>query len=388
MISFSNRISRTERKKLRGGKKTGIALSLALLLVCLIVGRSYREEIGRFLRDSILPSPDYARLASVADSLIVSTVSAFRLDHSPAESTVTRSDGLSHKRFTQTWPPRLPFEIFVQKLDMAARQRGFYCECVESKNRVDCSIILEDEIVGQITMESDRLARLAGRRLAIILKNPGSSINEQLSELAKSGVPLAYIGSPNTFPAGKIKNTLESAGVSTLLEVPGREAGVFKMLERKGKSPKKNWGDSDDLAADIILRHPDTAALFVDRAGGVDLPFIAAIMRNAQASGIAYLYENTRPDAVDSLAYSSGLRIVRMKNVAEFSNGKAEDFMTALTSELIAPGFPSEKTVIIDIKMIDFNSLLEMAGRFDEIGVKIMRYIELTDTTESLLRIN
>ena len=389
MISFPDRISRTERKRLRGGKKAAIALSLALILLCLVFGKSYRDEIGRFLANSLFNTGDNSRFIALADSLIISTTADFDLtDSLLADSAITGTDGQSYRRYRQAWPSRLPFEFFVERIQKVSRERGLDCSCAEFKDRAECSLARGNNIVGMIKIEADRLTGLADRSLAIILKNPGALKNEQITELIDSGILFAYIGSANTFPSGKTKESYEKAGVSTLLEIPGKEADIFKPPDKKSKSAKKKEKKTDDLAVEILRRHPNTKAFYFDKSKGYDLPFVSSVLREARTTGIAYLYENSMPDIIDSLAYSNGLQIIRMKNIAELPVDHIGEFKTALLSGLIFPDYPSVNIVMITVRNGDTRDLIELAKTVRSVGVKLVNYIELTHTTENLLRID
>ena len=385
MIIFPDRISRSERRKFKNVKKARIALSLAVALSLLVIGKAYLNDIERFLARSLFRFSENTEFPLLVDSLIARTSADFRLSDSLSiDSVITPIDGVSYRRFRQPWPNKLPFEFYIERLQRLCRENSLYCECTDYGNEVACSILLDNRVGGELRLEKRRSAKLDGRSLSIVIENLGALKNEELLELIEIGLPFAYIGSPDTYPAGKIKKALSTKHITAILELPGREADIIEPRGKKGKSSSKGDKDTGARVSDILGRHPNTKVLFFDRSKGYDLPFVEEIMRKSAIDGIAYLYDNPESDIIDSLAYSHGLNIITVKNVAEFRMSNDNEFRARLIGEMISPDFPDNGYLAVDLEKISIKTLLNLKTFAHNANVKFVAYTDLAETVLSL----
>lgn len=385
MIIFPDRISRSERRKFKNVKKARIALSLAVALSLLVIGNAYLNDIERFLTRSLFGFSENAEFPLLADSLIARTSADFRLSDSlSVDSVITPIDGISYRRFRQPWPNKLPFEFYIERLQRLCRENSLYCECTDYGNEVICSVLLDNRVGGELTLEKRWGTKLEGRSLSIIIENLGALKNEELLELIEAALPFAYIGSPNTYPAGKIKKALSSKHITAILELPGKEADIIEPRGKKGKSSLKGNKNTGARVSDILGRHPNTKVLFFDRSKGYDLPFVEEILRKSAILGIAYLYDKSESDIIDSLAYSHGLNIVSVKNVAEYRMSNGEEFKARLIGEMISPDFPDSGYLAVDLEKINIKMLLNLKTFAHNANIKFVAYIGLAETVLSL----
>ncbi|MEE9555421.1 MAG: hypothetical protein V3W18_14130 [candidate division Zixibacteria bacterium] len=389
MMNFPDRISRSERKRFKNVKKTRIALALALALSLLVVGKTYLTDIERLLSRSLARISENGEFTLLADSIIVKTSADFQLSDSlSVDSVITTIDGLSYRRFRQAWPRKIPFEFYIRRLQKFCREQGLLCDCNDSGTIANCSIRLDNRVGAELILEQSRKTRLENRQISVLVKNPGALKNTELLELIETGLPFAYIGSANTYPAGKIKKALASANITAILELPGRKSDIIEPGGKKGKSSNKSRNNLSVLATDILGRHPNTKVLYFDKSNGYDPPFVEEIIRKSVDKGIAYLYDSIEPDFIDSLAYSYGLNIISMKNIAEFNIGRSDEFRVKLTYEMTSPGFSHQRLLVADMEKIKIESLIKLKSFAHKVDINFLDYIGLADTVLSFQRID
>ena len=380
------RLSRRERLKLSGRRRVQFVLALAILLLILLAIRTWRTQ----LRDIIDP-PDYAEIQATADSVILQAGESFVLTDTAYVDSVSnrrnpRREVYVCRRYGQFWPGVLPFEFYVQRLQQLCRENGLACDCEEtSENRLDCKVGAHGLDGALVQVKKAARTELKGRRTAILMKNLGALDNDKIMRIAENGIAFSYLATPDVYPSARIKKALEAAGITSILEIPTDISDLPDFQGRaSGSRGKPGRRKNRDLAASLFDHHPNPAAIIIDRTGSVDSSFVTAVIEEAKKRKAAYIYDNASPDAIDSLAYSSGLVILNMKNVADFSNGRFDHNRAALLRELILSQEPIQRIILIEGSAVEVGDLLDLQRSFHRLGVKLMNSISLMETRESL----
>jgi hypothetical protein len=379
-----DRLSRTDRQRLRTGAKTRAAMALAIILILLIAGRVYWNRLMQVIPDDIFGSRSYAEIQALADSAIIQACSDFRLsDTLRVDTLIQQQDGNFLRVFGLSWPRNLPFEFLAKSIAELCRESRLSCDCRESAadDYMTCDISSGEIVRARLIVREDRKAKLNGRGLALVFKNLGSLGYEKIREILKGGVIFGYIGSPNEYPSGRIKRALRSAGVATILEIPGKKSDL---IEFKNKNESHTTDKFDiGLMSDIFRRHPNVGAVYVSKSDEYELGIVKAAISTAKKNNIPYLYQNSRPDEIDSLAYSSGLDIMAMKNVADFSDGFNNEEVTLLVHDLAVPDNPDTLIAIVNGENCDEKSLVRLRDTLNGLGIKLFGFNQLTDAVDS-----
>jgi hypothetical protein len=364
-------------------------LSLTLILLCLISGKLFKKDIQRLWRSGIISSPDETSFQALADSLARRTGLEFQLSDSVVvDSLLDQPGGPIYRRIRIPWPKHLPFEFYARRLRKLCVENQLSCDCVESskERQMTCSIRGNGLIGALAVVKADGRIKLKGREIAIVIKNLGLWNNDDILETLEADLLFAYIGSPNTFPTGKMKSALESAGIITILELPREKTGLVEFRDKKNKSKRGKDLSVRELWADIFERHPNIKAIYFDKSYGCDLAFVKTAISQAAENNVAFIYKNSEPDEVDSLAYSGGLDIIRFdgaKNIADFDNLNLEETKAELLAELILPGKPHKLILTFDAAKTDHQAIIRLYDSLLDIGINPKSYIDLVDTLES-----
>jgi len=381
------RLSRSERRKLKRNIKAKVALALALALLLLALGKAYWKEIGRLFSSAHDDSQDKYAFQALADSLIIQTVRDFQLsDHIYVDSLANQIGGPSYRCLRQPWPSRLPWEFYIRGLQQLCLQNELSCDCLEWAKQQKTTCVLSHGGLkgGQITLETNKSAKLKGRDVAFIIRNLGAWNNESILEIIDRRIRFGYIGTPDTYPTGKMKKTLEAAGIISILELPGRKSGLIDFKNKQGRLSGKKSGSDKELMAEIFERHPNLKIIYFDKTFGYELPFVRTGISQAGERKAAYLYNNSAPDQVDSLAYSGGLDIISAKKFADFDGEFEADSVASILSDLIMPDPPNRRILVIDAREYSPLMFIRLYDTFSGLGINIKNCIELTDTLGSL----
>jgi hypothetical protein len=351
------RLSRRERLKLSGRRRVQFVLALTILLLILMAIRTWRTQ----LREMINP-PDYAEIQAVADSVIVRAGQSFGLtDTTYVDSLLNqrnpRKEVYVCRRYGQPWPGALPFEFYVRRLQELCREKQLVCDCEESsENRLDCRVGAHGLDGALVRVRKAARTELKGRQAAILIRNLGAVDNDKIMRIADNGIPFSYLATPDVYPSARIKKALEGAGVSSILEIP---ADRSNLPDFPGRASGDRRNDRD-LAATLFDHHANPAAVLIRRTDHIDSSLVTAVIEEAKSRKAAYIYDNESPDAIDSLAYSSGLVILNMKNVADFSGNRFNYNRSAVLRELILSEEPIQRIILIEGSAVEAGDLLSL----------------------------
>jgi hypothetical protein len=386
IVSEYGRLSRRQRLRLSGKRKLQFALALAVMLLILVVIRNWWPQLK-----NLVSPPDYIEIQAVADSLILQAGSSFALtDTTVSDSLLARNnprgDSYACRLYGQPWPAILPFEFYVERLQELCRQKSLTCNCQESgENNLDCRVGVGGFDGAMVRVRRTARTGLAGRRVAFLIKNLGALSNSEIMKMVDNGVIFSYLATPDVYPSTRIKNALERAGVTSILEIPAERSNLIELWQRaSGKEGKSHGQEDRELVASLFERHPGSGAIIVKRTGGVDSSFVTSIIEEAKKRKAAYIYDNESPDAIDSLAYSSGLVILNMKNIADFSDGRFDHNRSAFLRELILSSEPFQRTIMLEGSAVDVDDLLSLQRTLQRLGVNSVNSISLMEAEESL----
>ncbi len=386
-----NRLSRKERRRLTASKKAPIALTLAVLLLLLVLGNTQWRRVERFFR-----SDDLGQIQTLADSIAIQAGESFYLSDSSYTDSLLNQFGETEgghiiRRIRQPWPDYLPFEFYVERLRELSRDNGLNCDCVESgkEKRLLCTIGSGAFTGAQIIVEPRRSTRLSGREIAFVFQNLGALSDEKIMEILNHDITFSYFAFPDVYPSSRIKKALEKTGVVSIIELPADISNLPEFESRDGKpSPKTKRNrkemNHEELVRNLFGRHPNPGAVFFKRSDGFDSAFVRSAIELARETKTAYLYENPAPDGIDSLAYSSGLKMISMNSIADFQNSTVGEVGPVLLHDLISSRIPVQKVILFDAAMLDVKELIDLHKSLLRLGVNILDCISLADVRESL----
>jgi len=383
MIS-NDRISRKQRLKALNNKKARIALILALILILLVVGKTYRTQLGILLDNKLVKSILRDRIPEDADSLAFQTGYSFQLNNSPEVDTVFRdTTGIGFKRITQPWPSELPLVFYARRLQELSGNFGVDCNCVMfgENDSLVCELISGDNSRADVAVIPDKKTGLEGRFLGIILKNIYELRNQDIARIVDSKFPFGYLAEIDVFPAGDIKKRLRSEWVTAILTMPTSRKDLIKydLLKKEGKS------DYRDLASDLLNRHPNLALLRFDRSEDTDYLFVKALIIQAKEKKIGYIYEDGAPDRIDSLAFSAGLAFVSYNKVLDYTEKGFKEIQTDLVTELVRSRDPRKTAITIDISKIQIQRIIGLMKYLKKIGINMLPINKLSDYPEFMI---
>lgn len=385
------RLSRKERRRLTANKKAPIALGLAVLLLLLVLGNTQWRRIERFFG-----SDDLGEIQALADSIAIQAGESFYMSDSSYTDSLLNQPGApegSHiiRRIRQPWPDHLPFEFYVERLQELSRVNGLICDCIESEKerRLFCTIGSGAFAGAQIIVEPRRSTKLAGREMAFVFRNLGALSDEKITEILDHDITFSYFAFPDVYPSSRIKKALEQAGVVSIIELPADILDLPEFGSQDGKpSPKSKRNRKEinhgELVRNLFGRHPNAGAVFFKRSDGFDSAFVRSAIELAKETKTAYLYENSTPDGIDSLAYSSGLTMISMNSVADFRISTIGEVGPVLLQDLILSRIPVQQVILFDAAMLDVEEFIDLHNTLLRLGVNILDYISLADVRESL----
>lgn len=385
------RLSRKERRQLTVNKNAPVALGLAVLLLFLILGNTYRDRIERLFR------PDNpGETQALAYSIAIQTGESFHLSDSSYTDSLLAQPGDPEsdyiiRRIRQPWPNDLPFEFYVGRLRELSLDNGLTCDCIESgkERRLLCTIGTSSLIGAQIIVETQHRTKLSDREIAFVFWNLGALSNEKIMEILESDITFSYIASPDIYPSSQMKRKLEEAGIVSIIELPADVSTLAELgssdnkPSSKGKRNRKKMSHRG-LVEILFRRHPNPGAIFFKRSDDLDSAFVGSAIGFARKTKTAYLYENPTPDGIDSLAYSSGLKMIYMNSVADFRGSSIGEIRLMLLQNLISSQIPVRKITLFDAAVLDVRELIDLQNTIRRLGINILDCISLADVRESL----
>ncbi len=386
------RLSRKLRGKLYRDNKKNIALILAFLLIILVVGNYRLESLKNFVSRNLPGKSGLKELSQLAGSMVVDIDRSFFLDDSTrVGQDLLLPDGRSVMSMTQPWPAALPLVIYAEKIEREAGSRGFSCDCVESPRDkiLTCMIKSDDYIVLALNVESSANTYLRGRSVGFVLDDLGGLIGRDLIRILDSGISFAYYGRIDVYPQKDMKKILESRQIGSILEIAADKSGLTEISRlagrRKGRRGRKSGSASDDdIASELFGLHPNLFAFYFRRTEKTDREFVEAVLKSAENEDINYLLTDSLPDKIDSLAYSIGLRIVRIPDPINIKENTGENRFSPILDDLIYSGEAKRIDLLLSGDNQNIGALIKFQGQCDRLGVKLLNYKELFESIESL----
>jgi len=385
------RLSRRDRQRVHHYNKIIILIPLAAIIVFLFLF-FFKAVIWDVtipaIRDKLTGKSQYA----LADSLITFAIKRFNISEFPRKDSSSYSDSGGKQKFqnitSQAWPQELDFLFFSKLLSEISVENGMSCECMESKdgNELKCDIIRKGNAISGVVLKKKENARLLLFRTAIIFDNLGVFSVQSITSLLNSGAVFSYFADPSTVPSREIKSKMSHAGISSILVLPSKNDDWARLAINYIANPAPH-GKVDRylvdafLLSDVFKSHPNIIA-FSFNSDSVDPLIAAETMKYAKDNGISYYYDNEIPSAVDSLAYSQNLRIVRL-NLNNYQGGPAGSLKNHILAELFRNGQKKETAIRINARSIDQDELLWLQSQMDDIGVKLISCNGLLGTVDS-----
>lgn len=339
---------------------------------------------------------DPGEIQALVYSVAIQTGENFQLsDSSYTDSLLTQpadpEDGYIIRRIRQPWPDYLPFEFYVDRLRKLSRAIGLTCDCIQSGNEEQllCTVGSGAFIGAQIVVERQRRTILSGREIAFVFWNLGTLSDDKIMEILDHNIAFSYFTSSDIYPSRRMKKTLEKAGIVSIIELPTDISNLVEPGLSGTKQTSRNKRNSKqmshpELVRILFERHPNPGAVSFRRSGGLDSGFVRSAIELAGDAKIAYLYDNSTPDGIDSLAYSSGLTMITMKSVADFRDNSIGEIRPLLLNNLISSQNPIRMTILFDASKLNVKEFIDLHNNLRRLGINILSCILLADIKESL----
>lgn len=380
-MSTNERISRERRLKKFGRRKAGIALALAIALLLLVIGKTYRSQFANLLNESFVGDMFRKHYSGSLDSLALQFGRQYLLNN-PPEIAAAPSDtsGVAVKRIRQPWPRALPLLFYSRDLQRVCDENGigYSSTTYGPDDSLVCELRASNDSGLEVAVIPDRKTRLDKRSLGIIFKNIYELDNRDIIKMVDSEIPFGYLATVDVYPAGEIKRRLRSRQVASIVTIEASQ---------KGLSGKGAAGDNADskykkYASGLLDLHPNPAFIDVERTNNIDKPFITALMDEAKKRDIGYIYKNRVPDGVDSVAYAAGLSFISFDNISDYTARDWGEIKGLLTADLILANKPAKEIIIADISRIRVDDLTGFVKYLKRLGIKILYINKLSDESE------
>jgi|GEM_PF-5742486 len=383
MIS-NDRISRKQRLRALSDNKAKIALILALILILLVIGKTYKAQFEILLSNRLFNNIFEGGISKDVDSLVIKTSRSFIMSSIPKIDTVSHdSAGIVFMRISQAWPFELPLVFFAQRLQEMSRISGIDCNCVQfgDSDSLVCGLLSGDRPRAKVVAIPDRKTILEGRFLGIIFENIYELGNQDIIKIVESKIPFGYLADIDVYPAGEIRRQLHSDWVSAILTIPTSREDLIKhdLIRNEYKS------DYRDISIDLLNRYPNLAFIRFKRSDDADYSFVEALTDRAKEKKVGYIYENSAPDRIDSLAFSAGLTFITHDKILNYSDKSLTEIQIDLIAGLVHLGDPGKTAIKVDISRIKARRMIDLMKYLKKIGIDILYINELTDHQEFII---
>jgi len=383
-----DRISRKQRKKLYNEPKTKIALALSLILLILIVVNDQMDNILDLLPKGIAVGMTEEEFNSAADSLTARLDNEFGFSDKISKGKSIDGDDLNARSYTQPWPKYLPFISYSQRIERLASEFGLVSNCVESvkKERLICVLKprrSEADLQAVVYVIPRRSVKFRDKKIGIMIANLGNLGKSAITELLEQRVAFSYYGDIESYPSGDVKRSLKKAGISSLVNIPLDNKELLSHIPRKLKVSDTEI-DYTKLGDALLGLHPNVEGINLIRNGDTDLAAARAIIEKAGKKQIKYIYSNSTPDAIDSLAYSYSLTIVRDDSLTVLRSGEIDNLDVIMLNRMINLGESSKLLSILDVGDISSKKIISLSRNLGKLGIKQLPGIKLYYSVESL----
>ncbi len=386
-MDYRDRISRKDRRQKRFPWIALIAILAVVGIGAVLLFRMDRpappKPVPVAAIKPLIP-PDFR---STAETLVIRCCRSFGLtDSCQPDLTIGQTSNLNYRSYRQSWPEELPFLLFAQRLNDAANQLNFQCDCKESPKQgwLDCSVKVGDSTGARVLLSASKATNLAGREVAVVLDNLGALSGDELRKLIRSGVIFSYFAMPDFYPTGEMARLFARGNVTAILRFSnGENRSGSRMTFKK------------PMVKDAMTRHPGGKSFIFDESAANDKEFTKNIISEARRAKLQYLYCSDSPRDIDRAASSSGISLVRLRwNINDYTPDPPSEpnpikdlfgrTKFDLYKMLLKEDSPKQIVVYLDAAKFDVNSLIALKEMLAGIGVKFRPYMKLTQKIETL----
>jgi hypothetical protein len=378
------RLSRKDRRKALWPMVGLMALGVIVIFLTAIWGFHGRKDKKPI---SVMQPTLKVNLPALSDSLIQECIHSFGLNDSLFVDSLghqaSGNPGVSFRWYRQSWPEGLPFIIFVQRLNGMAVENHIQCDCEEFSNvgKLDCSLRSGGSIGARIIFQADKQTKLANREIAIILTNSGTYEEPEIKDMVYNGMIFNYLATLDIYPTQSILKLLQRGGISAMLNLPATAQG---WIDLGGKKRSRQFRFDESQVEGAFSQHPGTKAIYFDLTQGIDLEVVRSILIMAHSKRIAYFSPNYSSNGIDSLAFSLGLPVIRMKIEPDLKGMALSEMRIGLLNRLLGNPADRPKIICIDASATKPGDLIALKLMFDKIGVKLRPFMKLAEPVKSL----
>ena len=105
----------------------------------------------------------------------------------------------------------------------------------------------------------------------------------------------------------------------------------------------------------------------------------------AKKRKLSYIYQNSKPDFIDSLAYSNGLRIINLDTIDDYDKSSLSK-VKSKTMEILIGSIQRENYIItVDISKIDVDDFIAFARGLRKKGTNLLNIKGLNRAPEFIV---
>jgi hypothetical protein len=271
----------------------------------------------------------------------------------------------------------LPLLFYSRNLQNVCDRYGIKYSCViyGIRDSLVCELRSGNQNKLDITVIPGKKTRLDKRSIGFIFKNIYELDNRDIIKIIDSRIPFGYQGTLDVFPAGDIKRRLRSNRVASIISVTASR----RELARRAVSGGNSESEYQKYVSDLLNLHPNLAFVDIERSDDIDQLFVKVLMDEAGKKGINYIYRNSVPDGIDSLAYGAGLTFITYSKITDYTKMDFRGIQSLLTSELILSEKPLKMIISVDISNVGVDDLIDLMKYLKRLGINVLYINKLSD---------
>jgi hypothetical protein len=173
-----------------------------------------------------------------------------------------------------------------------------------------------NDTIAEIKLVTDKNVSPRATSISFIFNDFANFKSKEALNLIWLDIPFGFALRPDEIPDTKLAKALRSGKGQCLLELPPDIESweiIFKSHMLSGII--ENSQVNDENFSNVMNMFPGLDAFYFNENNGIDRNLVEMLINEAEKLGLVYLYRKKVPGLVDSLVYSSGLKIKKMTEV-------------------------------------------------------------------------
>lgn len=326
---MENWISRDQRKK-----RSPLWMKILLIFLIFIAGgllliRFYPQ----ILRDKKIAGTSLQKILEIknkqiktpaqAESIFVNIMENLGLGHVEIEKQPLNFNGVKkpYPCYKTSWPQSFPFVWFTLRLqDNCRRSENLIYDALEIKGGKSMLALLVEPGYGDTIVEmvlvTDKNTSPRATSISFIFDDFANFKSKEALNLIWLDFPFGFVLWPDEIPDTKLAKALRSGKGQCILELPTDIESweiIFKSHQLSGII--ENSQLNDENFGKVLEMFPGLEAFYFNEDNGIDRNLVEMLINEVEKLKLVYIYRKKVPGLVDSLVYSSGLKIKKLTGV-------------------------------------------------------------------------